>query len=398
MAKAPFPKPVVIKTKALKALKRRHPWVFSGGIVQPAMQPVPGQTVTLVSERGEPLAVGAYSPHSQIRVRIWSFLPDASIDTVFFHTRLKTAINAREALGLPAICTARRLVNAESDGLPGIIVDQYGDYLVCQFLSAGAEAWKSIIVEQLQALVHPKGVFERSDADVRKKEGLPALKGSLWGEAPPELVEIQIEQIRLLVDVYNGHKTGFYLDQCENQRLVTRYCANADVLNCFCYSGAFSLWALSAGAKRVTNIDASAEALYLAEQNHNLNGLNADWVQANVFDQLRRYRDERRTFDLIILDPPKFVAGARQLAKGSRGYKDINLLAMKLLNPAGRLFTFSCSGLVPPMLFQKIMADAAIDAERYVRIIQWLNQAADHPVLSSFPEGHYLKGLVCHVE
>ena len=316
----------------------------------------------------------------------------------FFIRRIEAAIHARKKMALPGICTAMRLINAESDGLPGLVADRYGDFLVCQFLSAGAEHWKDVIVHILHQLVPVKGIFERSDADVRSKEGLPQTKGLLWGRQPPDLIEVQVGQIRFLVDIYQGHKTGCYLDQRENQSRIADFAAGANVLNCFSYSGVFGLWALRAGASQVTHLDASQEALALAEKNLDINHQKAELIQTNVFDQLRRYRDGSRRFDIIILDPPKFVASAGQLTKGCRGYKDINLLALKLLNPGGILFTFSCSGLVAPALFQKIVADAAVDARCRMRITHLLHQAADHPVASSFPEGHYLKGLICQVE
>jgi 23S rRNA (cytosine1962-C5)-methyltransferase len=299
----------------------------------------PGATVQVRSARdGQCLALGAYSPHSQIRIRIWSFDPDARLDGDFFHRRLSAVIQLRRRLPLVRPCTALRLVNAESDGLPGLIVDQYGNYLVCQFLSAGTEKWKSTIVEQLSQLVAVNGIYERSDADVRSKEGLEPVCGVLRGQAPNGLIEIRAGDLRLLVDVHKGHKTGLYLDQRENQARVADFCPNAQVLNCFCYAGAFGLWALKGGAESVVQVDASQELLDLAERNRELNGQSAAQVAytaGNVFEVLRRYRDSRRRFDLIVLDPPKFVAGAAQLNKGTRGYKDINLLALKLLKPGG---------------------------------------------------------------
>lgn len=393
---------VRVSLKAAKSMGRRHPWIFSGAVVQTDADIEPGATVQVRSARdGHRLALGAFSPHSQIRIRIWSFDPDARVDSDFFHQRLSAAIQLRRRLPLVQPCTALRLVNAESDGLPGLIVDQYGDYLVCQFLSAGTEKWKSTIVEQLSQLVAVNGIYERSDADVRSKEGLEPVCGVLRGQAPNGLIEIRAGDLRLLVDIHKGHKTGLYLDQRENQARVAGFCPDAQVLNCFCYSGAFGLWALKGGAERVIQVDASQELLDLAERNRELNGQSAakvTYTAGNVFEVLRHYRDSRRRFDLIVLDPPKFVAGAAQLNKGTRGYKDINLLALKLLRPGGVLFTFSCSGLVPEHLFQKIIADAVVDSGRQARIIGRLGQAADHPVSPVFPEGHYLKGLICMVD
>lgn len=392
---------VVVNSKGEKSLLRNHPWIFSGAVHDVSGDPASGETVAVHSTDNRWLAWGAYSPQSQIRIRIWSFTADHSVDASFFEDRLRAASALRRRLPGFSEATARRWVNAESDGLPGLIVDQYGDYLVCQFLSAGTERFKEIIVSQLQSLIPAKGIYERSDADVRRKEGLTEQCGPLWGAAPPALVQIRLGTVAMWVDLVQGHKTGAYLDQRFNQERIQAYCKDAQVLNCFSYTGGFGLWALKGGAARVTQIDASQPVLNLSRENVVLNALDeqrVDHVAGSVFDLLRRYRDGRRQFDLIVLDPPKFVASKGQLDKGTRGYKDINLLALKLLRPGGVLFTFSCSGLVSGMLFQKIVADAALDAGRRVNIIDRLNQPADHPVALNFPEGHYLKGLICTVE
>ncbi|RJQ65208.1 MAG: methyltransferase domain-containing protein [Desulfobacteraceae bacterium] len=392
---------VSVTAKAEKSIRRSHPWIFSGAVQEEDRHLPAGKTVAVYAADGRWLAWGAYSPHSQIRIRIWSFEENELIDARFLRKRLSAAIETRRKMPLLNPCTALRLVNAESDGLPGLIVDRYDDWLVCQFLSAGAEHWKEVIVGQLLELMPVKGIFERSDAEVRTKEGLPLQNGILWGPPPPGRLAVELGSVRLLVDVENGHKTGFYLDQRENQAQVTDFAQGADLLNCFSYTGAFGLWALLSGAQRVTHIDASADMLALARQNTAFSGLDTapvDYIQGNVFEALRRYRDEQRQFDMIVLDPPKFVASAAQLNRGCRGYKDINLLAFKLLRPGGILMTFSCSGLVDAMLFQKIVADAALDAGRTTRLIRHLHQAADHPVALNFPEGAYLKGLVCLVE
>lgn len=299
---------------------------------------------------------------------------------------------------LPCAC---RLINAEADLLSGLIVDKYGDYLVAQFLSAGVERWKSGIVKGLEAVLRPEGIYERSDAEVRLKEGLSLQTGLLAGEEPPEFIEIQEGGYRFLVDVRRGHKTGFYLDQAENRKIVAEYAQNRQILNCFSYTGGFSVAALKAGAERVVNLDTSGDALELASRNIQLNGLDlnrCENLQEDVFSCLRTFRDRGISFDMIILDPPKFAENQHQLEKAARGYKDINLLACKLLRPGGLLVTFSCSGLVSTELFQKIVADAALDAHRQARIQRRLFQSCDHAVLLSFPEGQYLKGLVCEVE
>lgn len=392
---------VTVSPKAEKSLRRGHPWIFSGAVQKQDSLPAGGATVAISAADGRWLAWAACSPHSQIRLRVWSCDEKAVIDADFFKNRLNTAIQARRRMPLLTPCTAVRLVNAESDGLPGLIVDRYADYLVCQFLSAGAAYWKEVVVAQLRDLMPVKGIFERSDAQVRVKEGLPLRSGLLWGQAPPERLPVELGGLKLLVDIARGHKTGLYLDQRENQFQTADFARGADVLNCFSYTGGFGLWALKAGARSVSHIDASADMLALARQNAQINGLDstaADYIQGNAFELLRRYRDERRSFDLIVLDPPKFVASAGQLNRGCRGYKDINLLAFKLLRPDGILMTFSCSGLVDAALFQKIVAAAALDAGRTVRLIRFLHQAADHPIGLNFPEGNYLKGMVCLVE
>ncbi len=395
---------VVLKSGREKSLLRRHPWVFSGAIERVQGQPQPGETVALCAADGTALGVGAYSPQSQIAVRVWAFDPAAAIDRDFFRARVRRALALRSGLApwVTDSASAGRLVNAESDGLPGLVVDRYAGFVICQFLSAGAERWKAELVATVNELIPNEGIYERSDVDVREKEGLPPLAGGLAGALPAPLVEICEAECRFGVDVRHGHKTGFYLDQRENRRLAASYAAGREVLNCFAYTGGFAVWALKGGAARVTNVEASRPALELAQHNLDLNGLEAEKVEnveGDVFQVLRTYRDARRQFDLIILDPPKFAESHSQVERASRGYKDINLLAFKLLRPGGVLFTFSCSGLITPDLFQKIVAGAALDAATHgageARIVQRLSQAPDHPVALNFPEGEYLKGLVC---
>jgi 23S rRNA (cytosine1962-C5)-methyltransferase len=391
---------VIVKPKRDKSLLRRHPWVFSGAVAKTRGKLEPGATVDVVTPQGAWLGRGAYSPRSQICVRIWTFNESEAVDDAFFRQRLERALASRRELAAKLHLTGYRVVNAESDGLPGVIVDCYGDFLVCQFLTVGAEVWKDVIVRQLADLLPVKGIFERSDSPVRDKEGLPRRTGLLVGQAPPETVAIQEGPHRFWVDVTNGHKTGFYLDQRENRFLMDGYADGAEVLNCFSYTGGFGVAALKAGARRVTNVDMSGPALALSQRNHQLNELQPDrveHVEADVFKKLRYYRDAARRFDLIVLDPPKFADSRAQVSRASRGYKDINLLAIKLLRTGGHLFTFSCSGLIEPELFQKIVADAALDAGRDVQVIRRLHQAADHPTALNFPEGHYLKGLLCRV-
>ncbi|MEP7357334.1 MAG: class I SAM-dependent methyltransferase [Anaerolineales bacterium] len=395
---------ITLKPGREKSLLRRHPWIFSGAIARLDGQPALGETVSVLSSAGLPLGQGAYSPQSQIAVRLWTF-DEQAIDEAFFRARLQQALSLRLGPLAEPNVTAMRLVNAESDGLPGVVVDRYGPFLVCQFLSAGAERWKHEIVSLLQQLLAPagvevQGIYERSDVDVRHKEGLAPASGVLAGQAPPETVVVDEYGCQFAVQISRGHKTGFYLDQRENRVLLSQYSRGRTVLNGFAYTGAFAVWALKGGALHVTNVEASAPALDLARENMRLNGLaqeQADQVEGDMFEVLRRYRDSRTTFDLIILDPPKFAESRSHLDRATRGYKDINLLAFKLLRPGGVLFTFSCSGLVTPELFQMVVAGAALDSGRSVQILHRLGQAPDHPVALNFPEGEYLKGLVCRV-
>ncbi len=383
-----------------KSLKRLHPWIFSGAIESVEGQAQPGETVDIIDSHGRLIAFGAWSPISQIRVRVWTFDVHHDVDQALFRKLLQRAIAGRKSLLEAPDQEARRLVNAESDGLPGIIVDQYGEFLSCQFLSTGGEFWKEVIVSLLRELVPCKGIYERSDSDARTKEGLESSTGVLWGEEPPLLMPIQEGPCRYLIDIKNGHKTGYYLDQRESRAEVARLSAGKDVLNCFAYTGGFGLAALQAGARSVTNIEASGAALEVAHRNVELNELDAnraEQIEGDVFKVLRKFRDEGRLFDLIVLDPPKFAESKGQIEKACRGYKDINLLACKLLRPEGLLFTFSCSGLMTADLFQKIVSDGALDAGRRGQILKRLGQAQDHPTALEFPEGTYLKGLVCRI-
>jgi 23S rRNA (cytosine1962-C5)-methyltransferase len=388
---------VVLKTGREKSVLHRHPWLFSGALQDVKKGIARGETVNVVSSDGKMLAKGAYSPESQIRVRIWSFDPAEEIDSGFFHRRIHNAVDLRKTF-IPPGDTACRLINAESDGLPGVTVDRYADFLVCQFLSAGADHFKQEIVRQLQEILAPAGIYERSDVEIREKEGLTQQSGALAGGEPPEMITVIQGGIRFLVDVRKGHKTGMYLDQRENRHVVQQLASGKEILNCFAYTGGFALAALRGGAAKVTDIESSADAIGMIVKQADLNGLadnKLENVQGDVFAVLRQYREAGRKFDMVILDPPKFVNSAEQLKRGCRGYKDINLLAMQLLRENGLLVTFSCSGHLSPELFQKIVADAAVDAKRDARMITTLGQPADHPVALNFPEGRYLKGLVC---
>ena len=391
---------IAIKPGREKSILRHHPWLFSGALHEPTGTIQTGATVRVTDASGKALGLGAWSPQSQIRVRLWSFDPREPIDGGFFARRIKAARELRQLL-ITEPTDVYRLVNAESDGLPGVIIDKYSDFLVIQLLSAGAEFWKDEIVRQLQEQLSPLGIYERSDVDVREKEGLPSSSGLLAGVEPPELIQVHQDGIQLLADVRHGHKTGLYLDQGLNNNLIAGFAQGREVLNCFAYTGALSMATLRAGATRVTNVESSDAVLALLEKNREINHLPVECMEnihGDAFEVLRKFRDSRRSFDMVILDPPKFVTNAQQVERGSRGYKDINLLACKLLRPGGILATFSCSGHVSADLFQKIVADAALDAGREVRALHFLAQAPDHPVGLNFPEGRYLKGLICVVD
>lgn len=388
---------VILKPGRDKNLRARHPWVFSGAVARVRGEPESGDTVEVAADNGDLLGMGAWSPQSQISVRMWTFAPCA-IDRAFFAQQVRQALEYRRQLGIPQCNTAYRLINAESDGLPGIIADVYGEWLVLQLLTAGADAARATLAEVLMAEAGVKGVYERSDVDVRRKEGLEPVEGALLGEAPPDLIDIIEEGRHYRVDVRQGHKTGFYLDQRDNRALLQLHAEGKSVLNCFSYTGGFAIAALHGGARKTLNIDTSQPALDLATSTAMLNGFDdgrMENVCGDVFAVLRRYRNEAREFDVVVLDPPKFVESRNQLEKGARGYKDINLLAFRLLKPGGLLFTFSCSGHMEGPLFQKIVADAALDAGCDARFLMRLDQSSDHPVRLAFPEGSYLKGLLC---
>lgn len=380
-----------------KSLLRQHPWVFTSAIARQNGKAHSGDTVDVLAANGNWLGRGAWSPDSAIRVRLWTFAKDEVIDNAFFLRRIERALLGRSLMQLPS--TGLRLVAAECDGLPGITIDRYGDVLVCQLLSAGAERHRDKIVWALRKLLPQCAILERSDVAVREKEGLPQLTQVLHGDIPRECV-ISEHGLQFIVDVQEGHKTGFYLDQRHNRLRIAAYAKERMVLNCFSYTGTVAAHCLAAGASHVTNVDVSAGALALGQRHLAMNGLDAarsEHIEADVFAELRKYRAEGRKFDLIVLDPPKFVENKHHLTQACRGYKDINLLAMQLLNADGILATFSCSGLMPEDLFHKVVADAALDAGRQVQFLEKLSQDVDHPVLSTYPEGYYLKGLICRV-
>ncbi|CVA73965.1 Ribosomal RNA large subunit methyltransferase I [Serratia marcescens] len=383
-----------------KSLLRRHPWVFSGAVQRVEGKALSGETIDILDSQGKWLARGAYSPESQIRARVWTFQKDEEINIDFFIRRLQQAQSWRDWVAQRDGLDGYRLIAGESDGLPGITIDRFQNFLVLQLLSAGAEYQRPALLSALQHCYPECSIYDRSDVAVRKKEGLPLAQGPVLGDLPPELLPITEHGMKLLVDIQQGHKTGFYLDQRDSRLAARNYSAGRRVLNCFSYTGAFAVSALMGGCAQVISVDTSQAALDIARQNVELNKLDlnkAEFVRDDVFQLLRNYRTQGEKFDLIIMDPPKFVENKNQLASACRGYKDINMLALQLLNPGGILLSFSCSGLMPTDLFQKILADAAVDAGRDVQFIEQFRQAADHPVIATYPEGLYLKGFACRV-
>lgn len=381
-----------------RSVQQRHPWIFSGAVDKIKDVKQNGELVEIRSFGGEVIAVASFSEFSQIIARVWSFDAHQQIDKDFFRKQIQTAKGIRSSLNQEISSNAFRLVNAEADHIPGLIVDKYDQFLVCQFLSAGAEFWREAILEILVEEFHPIGIYERSDTDSRTKEGLEKKTGIIYGEDPPSDLVITEDGVKYSVDIKSGHKTGFYLDQRENRRKIKNYSQGKDVLNCFSFTGGFGMNALLSGASKVTNIDSSAESLRIIEKNLLLNDLEparSEQVEGDVFKVLRTFRDSGKSFDLIVLDPPKFAESKSQLEGALRGYKDINLLAFKLLRPGGILFTFSCSGHIVPELFRKVVSDAAIDSGKNVHQLEILQQSADHTVLMNFPESFYLKGLIC---
>ena len=424
--------------------KYRHPWVYAAALAPKSAGSLPtyknGSVVDLVNKRGEFVARGTYNGNSRMAVRILTYDKDEMIDSAFWRKRISAALERRRsspALNNPKSTNAYRVINAESDLLPGLVVDKYAEWYVIQVQNAGIEAHREEIIDALAEVLKPKtangGIYERSDEGNRQKDGLPFRKGLVYppgGSVPGKHVEIVENGRKYLVDLVKGHKTGFYLDQRENRNIIASYCKGKDVLNCFSYTGSFAIAALQGGARSVVNVDVSADALELAKANIELNGLVAPGEagslvtqrEANVFDFLREFGESRQakatssddsnaqtsmgdvptiapipsSYDVVILDPPKFSTSSdpEAIQKATRGYKDINRLAMTLLRPGGILATFSCSGSIDTTLFRQIVSSAAIEAGRPMQIIQQLNQPEDHPIGSFFPEAHYLKGFV----
>jgi 23S rRNA (cytosine1962-C5)-methyltransferase len=389
--------PVVrVKPGRDKSLRLHHPWLFSGAIDAVIGDPGVGETVVVLDAEGSFLARAAYSPASQIRARAWTFDPQEAIDAAFFRRRVERAVHARQSM-LDARHTACRLMHGESDGLPGVVADRYGEVVVLQLSAAGAEHWRDAIVQAVADATGVSCVYERSDAEVRTLEGLPARTGPIVGALPSEVMMVE-DGVQYRVDVAAGQKTGFFLDQRDNRAAVRAHAAGRTALNMFCYTGGFTLAALAGGAAHVLSVDSSADALELARENlarnPQLPAARAEWRQADAFTELRRLRDMGASFDLIVLDPPKFAPTAQHAERAARAYKDINLWALKLLRPNGLLATFSCSGGIDAALFRKIVAGAAVDAKAEALVEGQFTASADHAVALAFPEGEYLKGLL----
>jgi len=388
---------LLLKTGREKSLKRRHPWIFSGAVERVSGKPQRGDTVEVRDAHGKTLARAAYSPDSQIRARVWTFEPAEEVDATFFRQRLMQALALREALPAAKHGNALRLVHAESDGLPGLVVDRYAHVLVVQFLAAGAERWREPILDALVELTGCSAIYERSDSETRKLEGLEARAGFVRGNRAASRCPIIEYGLNFKVDVEQGQKTGFFLDQRENRQQVRALAGGREVLDGFCYTGGFAINALAGGATRIVAVESSAPSLEVARENLAANALDAsrvEFVHADAFTHLRALRDRAAQFDLVVLDPPKFAPTAAQAKNAARAYKDINLLALKLLRPGGLLATFSCSGGVDAALFQSIVAGAALDAGVRAKIVERYSAAADHPVALEFPEADYLKGLL----
>jgi 23S rRNA (cytosine1962-C5)-methyltransferase len=383
-----------------RSVLRRHPWIFAGSVERLEGRARRGDTVEVVTADGRSLAKAAWSPDSKIRARVWSFGDDV-IDHAFFKHRVAQAVAWRTAFPGLVGQEGLRLIHGEADGLPGVIADRYGPVVVVQLTSAGAEKWRDAIIAALVQATGCAAVYERSDSEVRRLEGLEPTSGCVWGELPAAPLLIEENGVRLEVDVIAGHKTGFYLDQRDNRFLTGKLAQGRRVLNCFCYTGGFSLQALAGGAESVLSVDSSGPALEIAARNlaHNpqLDASRARWLEDDVFAALRALKTAGERFDLIVLDPPKFAPSAAHAERAARAYKDINMCAFRLLTPGGILMTYSCSGGIGLDLFQSIVAGAAADAGVDARILHRLSAAADHPVGLAAPEGEYLKGLALRV-
>lgn len=388
---------VVLNPGKEKPVKLGHPWIFSGAIAKEPEAAFPGMPVDVLDSKRRFVGRGYFNPLSQIRVRILSTEQTEMINSDLIFKRIVDAIQRRRSIFRDGTTNCARLVSHEADLLPGLIVDQYANWISFQIVTAGMEVWREQIVEIIKQTCKPRGIFERSDDAVRQKEGLGLRSELVWGDDDYRSVEVLENGMRLFVDLAGGHKTGFYLDQRDNRAIIRQYSVGRQVLNCFSFTGGFSVAAMLGGAREVISVDESAPALDIAKRNLQSNGIASEACQferADVFRYLRDIKQSNRSFDMIILDPPKFASSSSQLDRACRGYKDLNLIAMQLLRPGGLLATFSCSGLISRELFQKVVFGASIDAKANVQIIRHLSQAECHPTLLAFPESLYLKGFL----
>ncbi|EOR94730.1 LSU m5C1962 methyltransferase RlmI [Arcticibacter svalbardensis MN12-7] len=391
---------VSLKKGKEKAVRQLHPWIFSGAIENIKGKPENGEIVDVTDHSGAFLARGFFNDQSRVAVRILEWNEDVVVDETWWRARIKKAVSARQSLLDSTHTNTYRLIFSEADFLPGLIVDRYGDYLSLQLLTSGIEKLKDVIVDELVTLLQVKGIFDRSDASARAHDGMEASFGILYGAEPPEFVEVIENDVKYLINIAAGQKSGFFCDQRDNRRIVAQHAKGKRVLDCFSYSGGFTLNALKYGASSVVSVDSSALAIETMNQNIVLNGFDASQyqaIQSDVNKYLRVLKEGNEKFDVIVLDPPKYAPSRSSLDKASRAYKDLNRMAMGLLNSGGILATFSCSGAVDISHFKQILAWAALDAGKEIQYIYQFCQPEDHPVRSSFPEGEYLKGLLCRV-
>ncbi len=391
---------VVLKKGKEKAVLHRHPWVFSGAIEPIKGKPANGDIVRLLNAKGDFMAYGFYNDQSRVALRLLEWDEAVNINEDWFRNKVRVAVNSRKDILSNGQTNTCRLIFSEADYLPGLIVDKYADHLAIQVLTSGIQNVIAVIIDELQQLLNPTSIFDKSDAASRQHEGLETLNISLTGQAPPESVEVLENGIRYHVNIADGQKSGFYCDQRDNRRIVASYSKGKTVLDCFSYTGGFTLNSLHSDANFVTSVDSSALAIETLKENIQLNTLDTKKhkaIQSDVNKQLRVFREEGEKFDVIVLDPPKYAPSRSALDRASRAYKDLNRLAMLLLNNGGLLATYSCSGAMDMETFKQVLAWAALDAGKQVQFIYQFCQPEDHPVRSSFPEGEYLKGLLCRV-
>ncbi|MFD1258023.1 class I SAM-dependent rRNA methyltransferase [Mucilaginibacter terrae] len=391
---------VFLKKGKEKAVLQRHPWVFSGAIERVKGKPANGDMVKLLDAQNRFMAYGFYNDQSRVALRLLEWDETVTVDDSWFRQKVATAVESRNYVLQSGKTNTCRLIFSEADYLPGLIVDKYADYLSVQILTSGVQNNIAVIIDELQQLLQPKGIYDKSDASSRAHEGLETANEVLAGNPPPEIVQVKENGIVYGINIAEGQKSGFYCDQRDNRNLLAAYVQDKTVLDCFCYTGGFTLNSLRQGAATVTSVDSSALAMETLRQNIELNGLDVTKhtaIQSDVNKQLRRFKEEGQMFDVIVLDPPKYAPSRSALLRASRAYKDLNRVAMLLLNKGGLLATFSCSGAMDIDNFKQVLAWAALDAGKQVQFIHQFCQPEDHPVRASFPEGEYLKGLLCRV-